>query len=331
MRSTRQHYKHLSLHDRRRLHVFITMGLSIQEIAQKLGKHRSTLYRELSRNTQSDDYKPTQAHGKMQRRRQRPYTKKLIKDGHLRDYVERSLKKGWSPEQISGRMKYKQLSYYVCAETIYQYVYQQADKPLYRYLPRCKSTRRRRRRRQANRCRYGHIRLINQRPDDISSRKRFGHWEGDLIEFSGTKQKAVTTLVERKSRMLLLLKNENTCSAPVMDKIKEKLIDLPSKMCQTITFDQGSEFAHYMQLEKSLKCKVYYCFPRSPWQKGSNENMNGRLRRYLPRSLDLDTLTQLQLDDLAVKMNRCPRKCIGFKTPQEIFFQQYKNDCRTWS
>ena len=130
---------------------------------------------------------------------------------------------------------------------------------------------------------------------------------------------------------MYIIKNDSKRSYEVMNKISRKLKSLPSKMCQTMTFDQGGEFADYSYLEREIKCKVYYCESHSPWQKGSNENMNGRLRWYLPRDIEISKLTQNELDQLAVKMNHCPRKCLGFKTPNELFIQQYKNDCRTWS
>ena len=136
---------------------------------------------------------------------------------------------------------------------------------------------------------------------------------------------------ERKSRMVYLIKNNSKHSHGVIDKIKKKFESLPEKMFKTITFDQGSEFAAYRDLEHQHQHKVYYCETHSPWQKGSNENMNGRLRRYLPRETDIATITQEDLDQLAAKMNRCPRKCLGYKTPQELFFQQFKNDCRIWN
>lgn len=130
--------------------------------------------------------------------------------------------------------------------------------------------------------------------------------------------------------MVILIKNNSKHSQGVMEKIKEKFATLPEKMCKTITFDQGIEFAAYRQLEQENKRKIYYCETHSPWQKGSNENMNGRLRWHLPRETDIAKITQEELDQLAEKMNRCPRKCLGYKTPQELFFQQYKNGCRTW-
>jgi IS30 family transposase len=307
------------------------MGLSISAIAKRLSKHRSTLYRELNRNREDEGYLPKTAQLKTEERAKQKRPGKLEKDGYLRDYVVRSLQKGWSPEQVSGRMKFHKLTIYVCHETIYQFVYRSKNKELYHCLPYKKSKREKRYIRQKSPCRYGKMRLITQRPQDISTRKRFGHWEGDTIQFKGTKEKVVTTLVERKSRMVFLIKNNRKYSQGVMDKIKNKLEKLPTKMRKTITFDQGCEFADYQSLEQQMKCKVYYCETHSPWQKGSNENMNGRLRWHLPRETDIDKITQEDLDQLAAKMNRCPRKCLGYKTPNEVFIQQYKNDCRIWS
>ncbi len=324
-------YTHLSISDRRRFFTLLEMGLSITEIAKRLSKHRSTLYRELTRNSDSEGYLPKAAQLKTEERAKQKRPSKLERDGYLRDYVVRSLQKGWSPEQISGRMKFHKLTIYVCHETIYQFVYRSKNKEFYYCLPYKKPKRQKRYARQKSPCRYGKIRLITQRPEDISTRKRFGHWEGDTIQFKGAREKVVTTLVERKSRMVFLIKNNSKHSQGVMDKIKIKFDNLPEKMCKTITFDQGCEFAGYRSLEQQIKCKVYYCETHSPWQKGSNENMNGRLRWYLPRETDIAKITQEDLDQLAAKMNRCPRKCLGYKTPQEVFIQQHKNDCRIWS
>lgn len=323
-------YTHLSITDRRRLYIYLDMGLSITEVAKKLSRHRSTIHREINRNGEEDGYFPKVAQLKTEDRAQQKRQPKIEKDGYLRDYVVRSLKKGWSPEQISGRMKYHKLTIYVCPETIYQFVYQSKNKELYHCLAYKKSKRQKRYSRQKSPCRYGKIRLITERSEDIATRKRFGHWEGDSIVFKGDKEKAVTTLIERKSRMVLLIKNNRKFSHGVMSKIKEKLAALPEKMFKTITFDQGVEFADYRQLERANERKVYYCETHSPWQKGSNENMNGRLRWHLPKEADIAKITQEELDNLAAKMNRCPRKCLGYKTPQEVFIQQFKNDCRTW-
>jgi IS30 family transposase len=306
------------------------MGLSVPEIAKKLSRHRSSVYRELNRNKEPEGYFPVRAQEKKAERNSQKYTTKIEKNRVLRDYITQGLKKGWSPEQIAGRMRYKKLNFYTCPESIYQFIYRSKSKELYNYLPYKRPKRRKRRERKERPCRYGgKLRLITQRPEIISSRKHFGHWEGDTIAFSGTREKAVTTLVERKSRVLYLIKNDRKYSRGVMDKIKTKLSILPKKMFKTITFDQGIEFSDYNYLEQESRCKVYYCQTHSPWQKGSNENMNGRIRRYLPREVEIDKITQRELDQLALKMNQCPRKCLGFKTPNELFIQQHKNVCRT--
>jgi len=324
-------YTHLSISDRRRLYTFLDMGFSKSEIARRLSKHRSTIYREIKRNQTPAGYFPKVAHLKSVERAQHKRPSKFQTNGILRDYVVRSLKKGWSPEQISGRMKYHKLSFYACHESIYQFIYQSKSKVLYHCLAYKKPTRRKRFIREKQACRFGHLHLITERPQEIALRKRFGHWEGDTILFKGNKEKVVTTLVERKSRLVFLIKNESRHSRPLMDKIKLKFEKLPKQMCKTITFDQGSEFADHWHLEQQLKCRVYYCQTHSPWQKGSNENMNGRLRWFLPKEADITKITQEELDALADKMNRCPRKCLGYKTPQELFRQQHKNDCRIWS
>ena len=326
------YYTHLSMKDRQRFCTYLQMGLSIKEISLRLDRHRSTLYRELNRNKEYGLYLPSIACDKASERAHHGRRSKLQKDGYLRDYVVRSLKKGWSPEQISGRMKYQKLTIYVCPETIYQYVYKSKNKELYYCLPYKQAKRHKRHARKKQQCRFGgNMRLITERPDDINTRKRFGHWEGDTIQFVGNRKKVVTTLVERKSRMVLLIKNNSKHSNGVIEKIRDKFENLPQKMCKTITFDQGVEFADYKHLESKMKCRVYYCETHSPWQKGTNENMNGRLRRYLPSTTNVDQITQKDLDSLADRMNLCPRKCLGYKMPKEVFIQQHKNDCRTWS
>ena len=325
-------YTQLCVTERRRLFVFLEMGLSIREIAHKTSRHRSTIYRELKRNRTSGVYLPIAAQQKALERTKHSRPNKLQDNGVLRDYVTRSLLvKGWSPEQISGRMKHQNLSFYVCPETIYRYIYQSQDKSLYHALTFKKPRRQKLFARKQRMCRYGNSYLITKRPEEVNSRARFGHWEGDTIEFKGTKSEVITTLVERKTRMVFLIKNHSKHSQGVMEKITMKFQGLPKKMLKTITFDQGSEFANHQYLEEHRQCEVYYCEAHSPWQKGGNENMNGRLRKYLPKNAKINLITQEELDLIAEKMNRCPRKCIGYKTPNELFIQQYKNDCRIWS
>jgi IS30 family transposase len=247
----------------------------------------------------------------------------------LRTYIVCRLKEGWSPEQISGRLRRKKSKYTVCHETIYRYIYKKNNR-LYRYLPYKKPKRLRVCARKPQLCRYGDIRIITERPENIDKRIGLGHWEGDRIEFAGTKEHSVTTLVERKTRLLLLIKNETKASTPVMNKICDKFNMAEKMACRSITFDQGSEFAAFPIAENELKCKVYYCHVHSPWEKGSNENMNGRLRRYLPSNINIRDIDQNQLNELERKMNNTPRKCLDYRTPNELFLNQYREFCRTW-
>lgn len=216
-------------------------------------------------------------------------------------------------------------NYYLCKESIYQYIYQRQDQELYQHLRYKKAKRGLNFGRKARACRYGAIRLITNRPERIENRKTFGHWEGDSILFGSCRKQSIVTLLERKSRTLILLKNEATNSHTVMGNIKSAFQDLPKKARLTMTFDQGAEFANYSQLERALACRVYYCQARSPWQKGSNENMNGRLRPYLPRDANIASIDQDDLNELAHHMNNTPRKCLGFKTPREVYVQNCKD------
>jgi IS30 family transposase len=317
-------YTQLSRRERQQLFHLLTMGRSIDKIASRLGRHRSTLYREIDRNGTRYGYFPIQAQEKYESRKKQERPCKLQSDLALYEYVIRKLKKGWSPEQISGRIRFKKKPFYACPESIYRYIYRENNKELYHYLPYKKPKRKRWFARKVRACRYGEIRLITHRPEVIDSRETFGHWEGDSIEFRGTKTKTIATVVERKSRVMALTKNEQIRSEIVMGNIKRIFLTVPKKARYTLTFDLGSEFADYRQIENNLDCRVYYCEVKSPWQKGTNENTNGRLRRYLPRDIDIASVTQDDLDRLARRLNRTPRKCLGFQTPREVFLQHCK-------
>lgn len=318
-------YTRLCMKERCQLALFLDMGLKISEIAGRMDRHRSTLYRELSRNHTRGHYRPGLAHRQARRRHPRKCLK-LQSDKALYHYVYDRLTQGWSPEQIAGRMKREKKTNPICHETIYRYIYQQANN-LIQYLPFQKRKRKRYPAKKKMLCRFGNIRLIDKRPASIEKRDIFGHWEGDLIEFNGTKSKTVTTLVERKSRLVSLLKNTNKQSGAIMAKIANQFTSQPYLRCRTITFDQGNEFADYEHLEQQVSCHVYYCQTHSPWQKGSNENMNRRLRRYLPRHTQIEKVSQEYLDQLAERMNNLPRKCLAFNTPKELFLK-YRYDAR---
>jgi IS30 family transposase len=322
-------YRHLELDGRRTLFRLIEARTPVGEIAARLGRHPSTIYRELGRNRFRDGdrgfcgYFPLNAQDLARRRRQR--RRKLAADDDLREHVVGRLRDGWSPQQIAGRLKQEadgRAS--VCHETIYRHVYgpEGREDGLHRHLPRA---RRRRGSRHGRRPRSTPIpreRWIENRPAEVGDRETFGHWEADLLIFRKEHGKAnVTSLVERKSRYTFLLANEDKRSAAVLAGIAQALRPLPEEARRTITFDRGSEFAGYAALDRHLALASFFRDPHSPWQKGSVENANGRVRRFLPRESPPEALDRARLRRLADRLNDTPRRCLGYRTPREVFQQ----------
>ena len=323
-------YRQLDLDQRRTLFRLVEARTPVGEIAARLGRHPSTIYRELGRDRFRDGdrgfrgYFPLNAQDLARRRRQR--RRKLAMNDGLRAHVTERLKAGWSPQQIAGRLKREPTDggASVCHETIYRHVYgpEGREDGLYRHLP---EARRRRGSRHGRRPRSTPIpreRWIENRPAEVGTRETFGHWEGDLLIFGKQAGKAnVTSLVERKSRFTVLLANEGKRSTAVVAGIADALRDLPEDARRTITFDRGSEFAAYPRLASELAVASYFCDPHSPWQKGGVENLNGRARRFLPRHCEPGALARARLRRLADRLNDTPRRCLGYRTPREVFEQ----------
>src|SRR5215218_7797179 len=273
-------YRQLDLDERRTLFRLMEAGRPVGEIAARLGRHRSTVYRELGRNRFRDGdrgfcgYFPLTAHDLARRRRQR--RRKLAADDALRTHVVERLEAGWSPQQIAGRLKQEPTDggASVCHETIYRHVYgpEGREDGLHRHLPKA---RRRRGSRYGRRPRSAPIpreRWIENRPAEVGTRETFGHWEAELLIFRKEASKSnVTSLVERKSRFTFLLANEDKRSTAVIAGIGEALRPLPEDARRTITFDRGTEFAGHTSLDRELAVASFFCDPHSPWQKGGVE------------------------------------------------------------
>ncbi|MGI8839554.1 MAG: IS30 family transposase [Caulobacteraceae bacterium] len=318
-------YNHLTAEDRQLICRLHDDKIPVSVIALHLGRHKSTIHRELRRNRTDDGpwlrgYFAMAANQLSAMRRRR--SAKLHRDPALAAHVVARLKDGWSPEQIAGRLALDRAATAICHERVYRHVYSPAGRAaeLYRHLP---SQRRRRRVRYARRPRGLHIpdaNTIAKRPAEIGERRTFGHWECDLVAFRQVFGKHnITSLVERRSRYLFISRNPSRHSANIMAGLVRDLGPLPPACRRSITFDRGTEFAGFPSLKQSLGTQSYFCAPSAPWQKGTVENTNGRLRRFLPLDLDVSTKTTEELAALARRMNATSRKCLGFRTPTEVF------------
>ena len=213
--------------------------------------------------------------------------------------------------------------------SIYRYIYHNKKQELYKLLTRQNPKRYPRGTRKSYQKELILQRNICNRPKEVNLREILGHWEGDTIRFSKTQKSCVTTLVERKTRFLLLHKNENQKSQSIIKKIYNRIHSSPKKLWCSLTLDQGIEFMPFRLIERKTKCKIYFCDPRSPWQRASNENTNGRIRRFLPRKLNIDMTSQEDLDRIEMQINGTPRKCLGYQTPKKALIQHFRDFCRT--
>lgn len=316
-------YKQFSLEERYEIACLRADGQSIRQIAAALDRAASSVSREVRRNTGSDvGYKPNHADDLRWARRWRG--SRLVRQPALYELVMSKLVMGCSPEQIAGRLTLEHSAFSISHESIYRFIYAQIDRTKdYRwrhYLPRAKSKRGRGRR---SRVPMDHIKdrvSIRKRPSYIEKRCQPGHWEADLMMLSDKKTNLLV-VQERRSRFTFIAKQERKSAQPTVDQIKGWLAPLPPALRRTLTQDNGPEFFQHHQLNP-LGIKTYFCSPHSPWQKGGVENMNGRIRRYVPLKTRTDSFSDADIQALAQRLNNTPRKCLGFMTPAEVFSKQ---------
>lgn len=325
-----QSYQHLGLEERCAIAQRRAAGESIRQIAAALDRSPSSIARELKRNGGTKvGYKPAYANDQAKARRWRG--SKLLRQPELQALVLDRLRRGWSPQQVAGRLAREHGRIIISHETIYRFIAAQIartkDYAWRLYLPRAKSKRGFRGRRGGSPAEHIKNRIpIALRPTAAADRAQPGHWEADLMLFR-TYGQAILALHERSSRALAILPRPNKQAEPVAAAIEALLAPLPSKLRQSITFDNGTEFARHDRLRQRLGLETFFCDPHAPWQKGGIENAIGRLRRVLPRKTDLVTLSPAQIRDLARRYNHTPRKCLDFQTPAEVFFQALHFEC----
>jgi len=321
-RSTRT----LSLSEREEISRGLVAGRSLRTIASDLGRAPSTISREIRRNRGRRYYRAHKADEAAWERAKRPKTCKLVHNRLVAREVARKLRDLWSPEQIAGWLKYTypdDESYQVSHETIYKSLYIQArgalKKELLQHLRRKRMMRHGRGHTQKT-ATHGRIKdtiSISERPASVDDRAVPGHWEGDLL--IGSNQSQIATLVERNTRYVILVRVKNKDSETVINALIKQARKLPRELYKSLTWDRGSEMAEHLRFSLDTNIKVYFCDPRSPWQRGSNENTNGLLRQYFPKGLDLSNIHQNRLNAVARQLNERPRKTLNFRTPAERF------------
>ncbi|CAA9459995.1 MAG: Transposase and inactivated derivatives, IS30 family [uncultured Rubrobacteraceae bacterium] len=300
----------------------LATGESFRAIAARLGRSASTVCREVNRNGGCRRYRAAEAEEQALKRSRRPRRCLLAMNERLRDMVARKLREDWSPEQISGWLS----KHYpddeamrVSHETIYRTLFVQARGALKReLLAHLRSRRMMRRGRHASTAgqQRGQIKeavSIRERPPEAEDRAVPGHWEGDLL--SGSRNTHVATLVERSSRFVMLVRVGGKDTESVVAALSEQIRRLPKAMMATLTWDRGTEMAAHKRFTVATDVAVYFCDPKSPWQRATSENTNRLLRQYLPRKSDLSVYGQHDLDLIALKLNSRPRKTLGYSTP----------------
>ena len=321
---SKSHHK-LNAFEREKISIWLAQGESKREIAKRLDRSDSTIRAEVRRNSFGEYYVAVHAQAQAEKRTVKSRHRHPLKNKSVYAYVLKKLRSGWSPEQIAGRLKLKKPDnpyWNISYECIYQFIYTKENKhkALWEYLPRKQKKRRKKYGRKAHRSRIPDRVSIHNRPKEVESRSVFGHWEGDSIEGRAHKG-GIHTEVERKTRFIMAKFIKDLTAGETVNKASQMFSDLPKKAKKSITLDNGKEFTKH----KQFNIPTYFCDPYSSWQRGTNENSNGLIRRYLPKKTNLAKVTQAELDDIIKELNNRPRKCLGYRTPQEAFDEELKS------
>lgn len=319
-------YRHLSLEERERMFAFKQGGLSLREIAKRLGRSHTSLSRELRRNIKygneyfKNEYIPCRAQELYQKRAVKQRKEAAWKGSLVYGYIRMKLEKKWSPETIAGRINFDHPEYSICHETIYRMIYgkKYRHEKLWQKLTLARKKRMKKEGRRVQReSRIPEAISIEKRPQSVLKRNRVGHWESDNIIGRVTDKTALSVTVERKFRVTVMNKMREKTATEKNRVLFTRMSVLPEKLRKTMTEDNGSENTRHKQITESMGIAVYFCHPYASWEKPTVENMNGRIRRYIPKGVSIDTISDEEIAAIEWELNNTPRKCLEYKTPYE--------------
>lgn len=311
-------YKQISYYDMVKIETLLEEGLGVIDIAIRIGKDKTSVYRCIKKNSHKGKFQAGKACYKINERKSRANSHpRILSDSLLEKYILEKIESYWSPEQVAGTWK-KDKGEALSHETIYKYIYEENPELIQVYLRR-KGIKYRKKR--AERAVVLDMRSIEERPLEINKRKEIGHWEGDTITDKGLTNGIVTN-IERKSGFLIASKVDRKTSKNVCDVTIEDFAVLPEELRLSITYDQGTEFAKHKIIEEKTKMTVYFAHKGCPWERASNESANGLLRQFIPKGSYLDKVSAEDLKRYVELLNNRPRKRLNYQTPAELFQQE---------
>jgi transposase, IS30 family len=323
-------YRRLRFEEREEISRCLACNMTAGQIATRLSRHRSTITREINKSGITNQYRAVRSDKRAKRnaKTRRRGKRKIKKYKELKRYVEKHLKLKWSPEQIAESIKIeypKDMTMRISPESIYTYVYVKPKGRLKDELLRSFRREHRRRHKKSSRMATAirdleDMTSIDERPAEIENRLIPGHWEGDLI-IGKNRQSAVGTLVERKTKLLRIVRLKNRTAKEVKKKFEKTFRKEPKRLRLSLTYDQGKEMADHKQLSKALKIKVYFAHKASPWERGTNENTNGLIRQFFPKGTDFNKVSLKELRYAEKLLNERPRKTLGWMTPEKAYYQ----------
>lgn len=314
-------YKQLASNQRYQIYVLLKIGQTKAKIAEVLGVHKSTISRELKRNTGKRGYRPNQAQEKTDQRKRDRIKHKINQETWK--WIKRHIELDWSPEQISGWRKTNEMST-ISHEWIYHYIYEdkKAGGKLWEHL-RIQKGKKKRYGKQERRGNLPNRVSIDERPVEVEGKERIGDWEVDTVISTGRKQ-ALVTLTDRKSRLILMKKIVDRTAISVKNSVTQ-LLEPFREHTHTITCDNGKEFSLHEEIAQVLQTNVYFAHPYASWERGANENANGLIRQYFSKKMNFKDVTDDQVELAMMRLNHRPRKCLEFKSPFMVFFQEIQS------